>query len=237
MNLREYVFSQPFLGWLLTGAMWTLIITALTTAFSLFLGIPVGMIRCSRFWGARFAARLFITVFRNMPLVPFLLFVVFALPEALAETTGLLLPRGMEFSLLILCVSLNNAGHVAEIFRSGLRAVPEAQAEAARVLGMSTWQIRLAVLYPQALRVSIPALGARLIHNMKNSSVAVLLPLSVDRMELTGQVSRIAGQTFAWTEPLLFAGLTYLALSLLLAKAVQLSSTRTGRKVVADVDY
>ena len=236
MNFYKYVFSQPYLGWLLTGVLWTLIITVLTTIISLAIGIPAGMMRSSHCRPAHLVAGLFITLFRTMPLVPFLLFVVFALPGLVAKLTGLPFPRGMEFYLLIACLSLNNAGHVAEIFRSGLKAIPGSQIDAARVLGLNPWQIFLSVLYPQALRISVPALGNRIVHNMKNSSVAVILPLSVDNMEVTGQASRIAGQTFAWAEPLLFAGVTYVALSLLLSKIIQSYSECVGRKAPGYAD-
>ena len=55
---------------------------------------------------------------------------------------------------------------------------------------------------------------------MNNSSVAVVLPLNVEYTEVIGQTARIAGQTFSWAEPLVFAAVVYLTLSLCISALV-----------------
>ncbi len=231
MEFQRYVFDQPYLGWLLRGVGVTLFVTVLTTVSSLLLGMLVVFMRTAARPGARAAARVYIALFRNIPLVPLLLFLVFAVPGAFKALTGSTFPAGNEFLLLVLGLSLNTSAYIAEILRSGIRAIPAAQADAARVLGLVPMDIRLRVIYPQAMRIVLPDLGTRLIHNMKNSSVALVLPLPVEYMEVVGQAGRIAGQTFSWAGPLVFAACTHLAFAALMGLVVARLAARAQLKV------
>lgn len=233
MNFAQYVFNEPYFGWLCRGVGFTLLITAVTTVLSLLLGTIIATMRTSRGVVGPVIAKVYITVFRNIPVVPLLLFLVFALPGFYRSLTGLVFPTGMEFGLLIAGLSLNTSAYIAEILRSGIRAVPVEHYGAGHILGLSDGQIRRSIIYPQAIRVALPALGTRLIHNMKNSAIALVLPLAVDKMEVVGQAGRIAGQTFAWAEPLIFAALVHLTLAVSMGFVVNKLAGFTQRKVEA----
>jgi hypothetical protein len=49
---------------------------------------------------------------------------------------------------------------------------------------------------------------------MKNSTLALIVPLPVQMMEVVGQAGRIAGETFSWAEPLMFAACIHLMLAI-----------------------
>ncbi len=66
---------------------------------------------------------------------------------------------------------------------------------------------------------------------MKNSSIALVLPLPVNRMEVVAQAGRIAGQTFAWAEPLLLAAAVHLALALFIGVLVNRLARKAQMKV------
>lgn len=233
LDFAQYVFSEPYFGWLCRGVGMTLLVTVLTTVAALVLGAGVAAMRLSprAFWRAAGAA--YVAVFRNLPPLPLLLFLLYGLPGAVRSLAGLSLPSGVEFPLLIAGLSLNTSSYLAETLRSGVRAVAAEQWDAGRVLGLGRWAVLRLVIYPQALRISFPALGTRLIHNMKNSTLALALPLPVGYMEVVGQAGRIAGQTFAWAEPLLFAAAVHMSLALLLSFAVQRMARGEQRKVEA----
>ncbi len=233
MQFQQYVFSQPYFTWLCRGLLFTLLITALTTVLSLLLGMFVVTLRTAPHRIRPVIAKAYITTFRNIPPVPLLLFLTFALPGLFKSLTGLSFPPGMEFGLLIAALSLNTSAYIAEILRSGIRAVAPQHHDAGRTLGLSPSRIRIFITYPQAIRIALPALGTRLIHNMKNSTIALVLPLSVDRMELLGQAGRIAGQTFAWAEPLIFAAALHLTLAVLLGLVVNKLAAIAQYKVEA----
>ncbi|MCP4378806.1 MAG: ABC transporter permease subunit [bacterium] len=231
MNFGRYIFSEPYLGWLVSGVGMTLVITALSGTMAMVLALAVTTARISDRPSRRWMARIYICVFRNLPPVPLLLFLVFALPGLYRGLVGAAFPRGMEFGLLIAGLALNTSAYLAEILRAGIRGVPLQHWDAARVCGLGRGKTLLLAIYPQALRITLPALGTRLIHNMKNSSIALVLPLSPIYMDVTSQAGRIAGQTFAWAEPLVFTAGVYMTLTLVLSSLVSRMASRSQLKV------
>lgn len=217
LDFSRYVFAPPYLGWLCQGFLMTLVIGVLGAVCGTILGLLVLRLRGAANCAARAMGTSYIMLFRNLPMVPLLLFLTFALPGIWRQLTGANLPRESEFHFLILGLSLNAGAYIAEILRAGVEAIPHEQLEAARTLGLSPKVIRRRIVFPQAARIVAPALASRYIHIMKNSSLALVVPLQPDLMEMVGQVGRIAGQTFAWAEPLLFAAVGYLSLSLFLS--------------------
>ncbi len=231
MDFQRYVFSEPYLGWLLGGVGMTVVIAALSGAAAMILGVAVTTARISDRPFPRWFARIYICIFRNLPPVPLLLFLVFALPGLYRNLLGAAFPRGMEFGLLIAGLALNTSAYLAERLRAGVRGVPLQHWDAAKVCGLGRGKTLLLVVYPQAMRITLPALGTRLIHNMKNSSIALVLPLAPIYMDVTSQAGRIAGQTFAWAEPLIFAAGVYLALTLCLSSLTAYLARRSQLKV------
>lgn len=129
---------------------------------------------------------------------------------------------------------LNTGAYLAEILRAGVTAVAAEQVEAARTLGLAPGVIRRRVIYPQAVRIVAPALASRFIHNMKNSTLALVVPLPVQMMEVVGQAGRIAGQTFSWAEPLAFAACVHLLLALGLGRILNRWATREHAQIGAN---
>ena len=116
---------------------------------------------------------------------------------------------------------------VPEVLRGGILAVYAGQMEAARSLGMTHWQAMRRVVFPQAIKNSLPAIGNEFIINIKDSSVLCVLGVS-DLMFMTRSV---AGIYYKGTECYLIAATVYLFLtylSSLLLKAI------TGRMTAPD---
>src|SRR6185369_5608927 len=80
-----------------------------------------------------------------------------------------------EFVAMAIALSLYGAAYIAEIVRSGIRAVPVGQIDAARALGLRSGAINRFVMIPQALRVILPPLGTQYIVLLKNSSLAAAI--------------------------------------------------------------
>jgi len=231
MHFQKYVFTEPYWGWLVEGVGNTLLISLISGILALLLGIALALGSVGGNKNGSRLATLFTSVFRNIPPVPMLLLLSFGLPHLWRSVSGGTFPSGLEFHMLVFGLALNTSAYICEILRSGIRSVPAAQPEAGHALGLSRFTIGTRIVLPQALRVSAPALATRLIHNMKNSSIALVLPLNLSRMELMGQSSRIAGQTFAWSEPLVFSAAVYLILSVLLSLLFNGYASRCQSKV------
>jgi polar amino acid transport system permease protein len=174
----------------------------------------------------------FVVIFRNMPMVPLLLFLTVGLPDLWLSLFGVPYPRGTELYLLLVGLSANTGAYFAEILRAGVQAVAPGQRDSARVLGLSTSATHYRVVLPQAVRIVAPALATRWIHNTKNSAVAIVVPLPVDVMEVVGQAGRIAGQTFSWAEPLIVVAGLHLMLSIGAGRVLE----RWARRAQARVD-
>lgn len=112
-----------------------------------------------------------------------------------------LLPGGMqrwinrhdgEFLLASLALALYAAAYMAEDLRSGFRAVPPGQREAAAALGLSRWQVFGAVLLPQALRVALPPLVNQTLALFK----ATTLAMTIGAGEMLAAAVRLENITF-----------------------------------------
>ncbi len=231
MDFESYVLSTPYSTWLLRGILMTLVIGAVSTVLSLALAGVVSALRTSRRRALRVLAAVHVNVFRNLPPVPLLLFLVLGLPGLWLRLTGSAMPTDLEFPLLVAGLSLNTSAYLAEILRAGLGAVPTSQWDSARVLGLGPVATRVSIIYPQALRICLPALGNRLIHNLKNSTLALVVPLGVGSMEIVGQAGRVAGQTFAWAEPLVVAAVVHLSLAFALGAIVRVLGRRAQDRI------
>src|SRR4029077_18881553 len=82
--------------------------------------------------------------------------------------------------------------YISQIILSGINAVPRGQIEAAYTLGLSPFHSMKYVVFPQALRVSLPALGNELITLVKDSSLASIIGV----MELSKEASLIRSRTY-----------------------------------------
>jgi len=231
VDFSQYVFGSPYFGWLCRGLLMTLIIATASALAAALIGYWVLRCRLSAQAAWRHAGVAFVAIFRNLPLVPLLLFLTFGLPGLWLELRGRPFPSGYEFHLLILGLALNTAAYFAEILYAGVMAIGPEQIDASRTLGLPAQAIRRWVIYPQAVRIVAPALALRFIHNAKNSTMALVVPLPVGLMEVVGQAGRIAGQTFSWAEPLVFAAAIHLSLGLVLGWALNGWASRECAKI------
>ena len=215
-GFSQYVLAKPYFNWLLQGVFMTLTIACITTLLSCALGFSAALCRNSKRKILSAPAFAYIHFFRATPVLPLLLLIVIGGPEIYKQLTGNEWIRNSEFILFILILSCNTSAYLAEILRSGIRSVPNEQIEIARTLGLTANQTFIRITLPIAIRVSIYAIGNRLIHNMKNASLSMALSINVSYLDILGQADRIESQTFRWVEPLLVAAGIYLSLALLL---------------------
>lgn len=129
----------------------------------------------------------------------------------------------------IMALALNTAAYTAEIIRGAILAVPAHEVEAARAMGMSRFKVLWRVKLPHALTISIPAYANEVILLLKGS--ALVSAISV--MDIAGQAQLLYARTYAPFEPLIAAGLVYLALTFAitrLAKFAEFMTTPAGKR-------
>jgi len=173
------------------GLLLTVLFTLVTTVTSLVVGLIIGSWRLSTNTVLRHIAGIFVEVHRNVPALVLVIFWAFAVPNLfppdvrktlffanpvitrLTAATGL--PLIYYVVATIVALTLNTSAYIAEIFRAGVGTIAQEHVDAARTLGASRSGVYWSLLLPQGVRASFPALSARLVHNMKNTSLAALV--------------------------------------------------------------
>ena len=144
------------------------------------LGLVLALMRLSSVRPYRWFATVYIEVFRGLPALLIFIFVGVGVPLAFPGTTARrLTARSRSRS------AWSPAAYMAETIRAGIQAVPKGQMEAARSLGMSHGRAMRSIVIPQAFRIVIPPLTNELVLLFKDSSLVLLLGVTLQERELT----------------------------------------------------
>jgi len=226
-------FREPYLGWLLKGLAYTGVLTVTTCSLSFGLGVVLAAARVSPNRSARLAATAFVEVFRNIPTLYWIFFFYFVVPALPSGDVAFALNQWdyLPLAAAIVAITLSHAAHVGEVLRAGLQSLPEVQRRAAIALGLRPRQVFWSVLLPQAIRISYPALGPRVVHNFHNTALATIATVP----ELTWQAQKMETVTFRGFEAITIVTVLFIAGSLsinALFKALDLSARRRPRPQV-----
>lgn len=186
---------------MLDGTGVTLAIFFLTLVLSLPLGMLVAKGRMSRRRLLRAPLSFYIYIMRATPLMLQIMFIYFLLPQVLPF-------RVDRFWAVILAFVINYAAYFAEIFRSGIQAIPVGQTEAAKTLGYSNAQTFFRILLPQVVKHVLLPVTNEVITLVKDtalaSTVAVVDLMTVAKKQVSSSSS---------IEPYLVAIVFYLLLN------------------------
>ncbi|MGI9262608.1 MAG: amino acid ABC transporter permease, partial [Woeseiaceae bacterium] len=164
-------FVETFFNWdvllssfplLLSGLKVTLLLGMVSIIAGLILGLFVALIRIYAIRPASIVAKIYIDVFRSIPLLVLLIVVYYALPFV-----GLSMSPFMSAATALTLVS---GAYTAEIFRAGIEAIPRGQFEASQALGLSYRHMMKDLILPQAIRIVIPPLTNNCINVMKDTA-------------------------------------------------------------------
>lgn len=207
-------------GILTEGAKNTLVLTLLSFAGGLTLGVLLALLRISRSPILRWPAAVYIDVLRGLPALLTIVFIGFGIPIA----TGWQFPFPKYFPGC-LALSLVSGAYIAETVRAGVEAVPKGQMEAARAVGMDYGTaIRLIVL-PQAFRLVIPPITNELVLLFKDTSLLAVLGTVSGGREILKFGRDLANAT-SNTTPLVVAGIAYLVITLPMTQLVAVLERR-----------
>ena len=173
-------------------------------------------LRGPAFLPLRLLAVLFTDIFRGIPLILLILLLGFGVPAL--DISGV--PRRVTFWGLT-ALTLSYSAYTAEIYRSGIDAVPESQRSSSRALGLTQWQsLRFAIL-PQAVRNVVPALMNTVVSLQKD--VALISILGIRDAVREAQI--YTARTFNYTSYVV-ATLLFLAISIPLTRFVDWYTAR-----------
>ncbi len=207
-DLGEILSSPTYMGYIWQGFGNTLVMTLAAVAIGLVLGFVVAVVKIAALnnkWMKipAFVCNVYTTVIRGTPVALQLFLMVFAI---------LAFP-GFKASAAIITFGINSGAYVSENIRAGILSVDKGQMEAGRSLGIPWTQTMVRIIFPQAIKNVIPAIGNEMIALLKDTSIigmvgATVGTLTFDLNAASGQIA--LGLGGAYLAPSLIAGCFYL---------------------------
>lgn len=249
----DYLFNAENWEWLWTeNNAWFLIkafvvnleIAAISMVLALMLGLLLALLSIARTTPVRLAAKAWVDVFRNLPLIFLILYLALSLPDSVksfwADNAPAFLPEALRSELVlagILGLVLYNSAVLAEIMRAGILSLDRGQREAAAALGLSYRQQMRFVVLPQGLRRMVPATVSQLITLNKDTTLVSII--AVQEVVRSGRVlSNTAGNPFVGggdveapiLQVMIFIGVLFIAVNLALSRLSRRLELREGRR-------
>lgn len=150
---------------------------------------------------------IYIEIIRGTPMLLQLYFFWLALPS--------MIPDIPDIVCILIALVINASAYIAEIIRAGIQAVDAGQTEAALSLGMDRRNVMTKIIFPQAVKNILPAIGNEVIVMIKNTSLASTFFIG----ELMTAYKKVQSSTFLALEPLTISGILYLFLTITLSRA------------------
>jgi len=175
----------------------TLVVTIVGSAIAIVLGLVIALVRRSAPQPISGVVTFLMNFIRMTPLVVQLLFMYYALTSWSPLMVGIVV-FGVHYSTFM-----------AEVYRAGIDSVPRGQWEATTALSMSPGRTWIAVIIPQAVRATVPALGNYVISMFKETPFLV----AVSVIDMVGAARAYGGDHFRFTEVFIVAGVLFLLAS------------------------
>ncbi|MDB8543044.1 amino acid ABC transporter permease [Turicibacter sanguinis] len=204
----------------LEGLGGTLSLAAITVFFGMIFGAVLAIIKLSKSKIVQFISTAYIEIIRGTPLLLQLYFFWLFLPKYLPFEIS-------DWTCIVIALVINSSAYVAEIIRAGIQAVDKGQMEAAKSLGMSDVHMMTRIIFPQAVKNILPALGNEFIMMVKETSLASVFLIN----DLMTSYQMIKSATFKPIAPLMITAVIYFIVTFSLSKVVK---AMEGRLSVSD---
>lgn len=214
MFQKDQNFFQKYYKYYVSGAGYTIFLAIIGVLFGAIFGSILALVKLGKLRVLRWLATAYIEYVRGTPLLVQIFIVYFG--------SGII---GIDLSKLAagcIALALNSAAYVAEIIRAGISAVNKGQMEAARSLGMNQRQAMQYIIFPQAIKNILPALGNEFVTVIKESSVVSVIGVS----ELIFQAGNVQGASFKPFLPYVIVSLIYFVLTFSLSRLLGVAERR-----------
>ncbi len=205
------------------GARMTVLLTLISGLSGMVIGVVAGLGKLSSFAPLRWLCDFYVWLIRGTPLLLQILFVWLASPQLLPDSM-----QPSDFACAAIALAINIGAYNTECVRAGILAVPHGQIEAAKALGLSPFQTFMDIIFPQSMRVALPALANNLASLVKDSSLAYAISV----VELTMIGYRVQASSYLPIPVFLTTASIYLILTTAFTSLTSALETRldVGRK-------
>ena len=240
----EWVTTGNNARFILEGFLVNLEIAIIAMIFSLIAGLMLALLSIAKARPVAWGARLWVDLFRNLPLILLILYLAIAMPtswrEAYEDIVPGFFPEALQSGRVLAALTalvLYNSAVLAEIMRAGIQSLDRGQGEAASALGLSYAQSMRLVVLPQGLRRMVPATVSQLITLNKDTTLVSIIAIQevVRHGRIVTSANFFGGVQAPVLQVFLFIGLlfilTNLALSRLSRRLELREQERTGTTV------
>lgn len=179
MNLSSWSAYFKDFPQFLNGFLFTIALSIGAFILAMILGIFFGALSTSKKKVYRLIARIFVEFYQNTPLLVQFMIIFYGFP--LITNYVVMIPI---YWTGVLCVGLYHGAYIAEVFRSGIQAIPNGQMEAALSQGFTYLETMRLIILPQAFRIILPPLTNQIVNLIKNTSTVAIIS-GVDLMFVT----------------------------------------------------
>ncbi len=155
-----------------------------------------------------FIIRIYVTVFRGTPMMVQAMIIFYGF-------VGIFHWSPVTAGLVI--VSINTGAYLTEVVKDGIDSVDKGQMEAARSLGFSYPKSLLLIIFPQAIKNSMAAIGNEFVINIKDTSVLNVIGCA----EMYYILNMSAGANYRYMEKMITGAIIYLLLTFTTTKILE----------------
>jgi cystine transport system permease protein len=220
--------KQAFMPMLEGLIKYSIPITLVTFVLGLIIALATALMRVSDHAVARGIARFYVSIIRGTPMIVQLFIIFYGIPEIGRLITG---DPDRQLTLTpviaaIIGLSLNVGAYASEIIRGGIVSIPKGQREAAYSIGMSEWMTMRRIILPQALRVSVPALGNTFLSLIKDTSLLGFILVA----EMFRKAQEVAATSYEFLSIYLLVAVMYWVVCFIISLVQGMYERRLERK-------
>ncbi len=212
LQAGDWQFIAANWRFLLLGVTVTIVLTATSLILGFLAGFPAGAIEVYGSGWLRDTVTTLGVILRGTPIVVLIVLFYFGLPIPQVGTFPIIDIRGKAFIAATLALGFRSGAYQSQVFRGAIESISEGQMEAARSVGLSTTQAIRYVVFPQAVRRSVPGFQNEFTIVLKDTSIAFAIGLA----ELLTRAERLylqPGRDTAVMEALVTISLIYFILT------------------------
>lgn len=194
----------------LPGIEATLQLSILSILFGTMFGLIINLMKMTHIRLFCGIADCYVALIRGTPLLLQLFFIYYGLPQI-----GITID---SVSSAALGLALHNGAYISEIFRGAIQSIDPGQNEAARAIGMNRLQAFRHVIFPQAFKNAVPALGNQFLLAIKDSSLASIITIA----EIMTKAREFVAATYSVFPIYTDAAIFYMVLTYSLSRLLKL---------------
>jgi len=187
---------------LFSGWFTTILISLAALGLSTFIGVAFALVRRSEILPLRYFGHIYVELVRGTPLLVQILIFFYVVADAFHVTN--------RYFAGVLILSFFSGAYISEIVRAGIESIGQSQIESAKAIGLTRGQTYRYVIFPQAIRLTLPPLVGQFVSLIKDSSLLSIIAVN----EFTQSARDVNSATYSTLESYIPLAIGYLVLTL-----------------------